>query len=204
MAKFGKNRFPPNYQNGVGWNCEKGSRPAIAKQLHDNSIELCDILDKNKIIKDNMNIFEIGAGPARNLKYIYDKNNTINMYINDLFKDSSVSNMHEDVKDLVTFYELDTLSLVEDFEPDFGVDLLISSDHLMHVEYESVDKILKKIRDNWKPKNILFREVRKEFETPEHPRLFHDYQQLLSDYELIHESKSGNSDEFFIWLLERK
>ena len=203
MVNFGKDRFPPNYQDGIGWDCNRGSSEDICGLLHRNSIELCGILEKHGMIKDNMNVFEIGAGPARNLKYIYDKNNSINMYANDLFRYTSVPNMHPDIRDLVTFYEIDTLSLIEDYEPDFHVDLLISSDHLMHVEYESVDKILKNIRDEWKPTNILIREVKKEYETPDHPRLFHNYEQLLSEYKLIQEGESGNNNEFFIWLLEK-
>ena len=112
--------------------------------------------------------------------------------------------MRTDMKDIINFYEIDTLSLMENYKPEFHVDLMIASDHLMHVEYESVDRILKKMMNDWKPTHILFREVKKEFETPNHPRLFHDYNQLLSKYEIVEETESGDFNEFFIWLLRIK
>jgi len=204
MAVFGKNRFPSKYQDGIGWDCTKGSSQKISDQLHRNSQELCAILEKNNILKDEMNVFEIGAGPARNLTYLYDSNNNINLFVNDLHRESSIENMRTDMKDIINFYEIDTLSLMENYKPEFHVDLMIASDHLMHVEYESVDRILKKMMNDWKPTHILFREVKKEFETPNHPRLFHDYNQLLSKYEIVEETESGDFNEFFIWLLRIK
>jgi len=50
----------------------------------------------------------------------------------------------------------------------------------------------------------LLREVKKEFESPDHPRLFHDYNQLLTDYDLVYETTSVNAKEYFIWLLKGK
>jgi len=195
MAVFGKQRFPSGYQNAVGW----GARNA----LHQNSEELAQILVDNKVLKDNLKIFEIGAGGGRNLKYIWDKNKTVDLYLNDLFKESSMNAMHPDIKDLVTFYELDTLTLTKDYKPEFDIDLLISSDHLMHVEYESVEIILEKIRDSWKPSYILMRELKKEFETPEHPRLFHNYDMLEDKYEVVFSTSSKQDEGYFIKLYRR-
>ena len=195
MAVFGKQRFPSEYQNAVGW----GARNA----LHQNSEELAQILVDNKVLKDNLKIFEIGAGGGRNLKYIWDKNKTVDLYLNDLFKESSMNAMHPDITDLVTFYELDTLTLTKDYKPEFDIDLLISSDHLMHVEYESVEIILEKIRDSWKPSYILMRELKKEFETPEHPRLFHNYDMLEDKYEVVFSTSSKQNEGYFIKLYRR-
>ena len=49
--------------------------------------------------------------------------------------------------------------------------------NLMHLQYEKADKILKSLLKKWKPEYLLMRERRKEFETPLHPRLFHNYDQ---------------------------
>ena len=50
----------------------------------------------------------------------------------------------------------------------------------------------------------MLRELKKEFETPEHPRLFHNYDQFLQKYDLILETTSNQTDAYFIWLLKRK
>lgn len=196
MAQFGKKRFPANYQGRVGWYANK--------KLHKNSEELAKILVDNEVLKDGLKIFEIGAGGGRNLKYIWDKNKKVELYLNDLFEKTSMKNMHEEIKDLVTFYESDTLSLVKNFKPEFNIDLLISSDHLMHVEYESVEVILEKIRDSWKPNYILLRELKKQFETPRHPRLFHNYGMLGDKYEVIVSTTSKQDKCYFIKLYRRK
>ena len=60
------------------------------------------------------------------------------------------------------------------------------------------------ILKNWNPKYIMLRELKKEFETPEHPRLFHNYDQFLQKYDLILETTSNQTDAYFIWLLKRK
>ena len=46
--------------------------------------------------------------------------------------------------------------------------------------------------------------AKKEFETPLHPRLFHDYEQLKTKYNLVFEKNSDQDDAYFIWLLKRK
>ena len=74
----------------------------------------------------------------------------------------------------------------------------------MHLQYEKSDYIIKMILKNWNPKYIMLRELKKEFETPEHPRLFHNYDQFLQKYDLILETTSNQTDAYFIWLLKRK
>ena len=196
MAVFGKKRFGSGYQRRVGMQSRS--------LLQENSKELVSVLKIHGVIEDGIKIFEIGAGPGRNLKYINDENNTVGLYLNDLWKDASYKYMDKLIKDKTVFYEMDTFILINDCKPEFQVDLLISSDHLMHIEYEPADIILKGIRDSWKPNYILLREVKKEFESPDHPRLFHDYNQLLTDYDLVYETTSVNAKEYFIWLLKGK
>lgn len=191
MARFDKARFKPGYTKLVGW----GAKPF----LHDNSKELLQILiDQGLDI--NGNVFELGAGPGRNLHYIKDHFKDCSIYASDQYRD--LKNASELVRKEVKFYEADSIDMIQ--EPIKDTQLFISSDHLMHLDYDKADKILKAILMNWKPEYILLREVKKEFETPEHPRLFHQYDQLFAKYDKVFEKTSNQAKEYFIWLLKRK
>ena len=197
MAVFGKKAFGKKYQKRVGyWGREL---------LHNNSKELVSILNKNNIIKDNMSIFEMGSGGARNLYYIWKENNTVKLYANDLHENASRNNMHPDIKNIITFYEGDSEEIFNKCQVD-NLDLLLVSDHFMHLQYDKADKILKNILTKWSPKHIMLREVKKKFESPHHPKLFHDYAQLLNNYNLISDTTSPHAgcNSYFIWLLELK
>ena len=201
MAKFGKDRFPQNYQMHVGQYSKN-------QNLHANSIELANILVDYKVINSQSKIFEMGAGGCRNLYYIYKtleniKDNNVKLYANDLWKDSSFENMHDDVKEVITFFEGDSEDIVNNNKVE-DLDLFLVSDHFMHLQYEKADNIIKKVILDWKPKNIILRELKKEFETPEHPRLFHNYNQFLEKYDLIYETSSEQDKAYFIWLLKLK
>jgi hypothetical protein len=50
----------------------------------------------------------------------------------------------------------------------------------------------------------MLREIKEEYQDIKHPRLFHDYNQFLSDYNLLKETISKQDEQYFIWLLERK
>jgi hypothetical protein len=194
MAIFGKARFGKSYQKTVGKDA-KGL-------LQNNSIELVSILNKHNIISDDMSVFEMGAGPGRNLHYIWKENNSINLYANDLFEYQSMDNMHTDIKEIITFFEGDSEDIFNECKV-VNVDLLLVSDHLMHLQYDKADNIITKILSDWKPKYIMLREVLAQYETPNHPRLFHKYDRFLTDYTLVHQSISINAKEYFIWLLKR-
>jgi len=194
-AQFGKIRFPKNYQKGVGMDA--------SDRLHKNSIELTTILTKNNILSKVNSVFEIGAGPCRNLHYINEAEPKIEFYCNDLFKDESLKHMSKQMREKINFFEMDsekmfTENLIE------NIDMILVSDHLMHLQYDKADSIIKSILNSWKPKYILIRELRKEFETPLHPRLFHNYEQLKTKYNLVFEKNSDQDDAYFIWLLKRK
>ena len=156
MSKY-INRFKKS-DNGLSYQSRVGHWPKH-KFLTENSINMAKILNENKILKDGINIFEMGSGGCRNFKYINDLNENINFYANDLNEDASFQNMHDDIKDKVTFFEKDTLSLVREYEPDFKIDLLISSGHFMHIDTESFTEILDIIKNKWKPQQILLREL---------------------------------------------
>ena len=195
MAKFGKERFPYDYQNAVGMNA--------SLTLHENSKELVKLLKQHNILNSNSKIFELGSGPGRNLHYINEEFKTNNIYCSDLFAEASKNNMSESIKNIITFYEGDSEDIINN-NIIKDLDLFLVSDHFMHLQYEKADYIIKMILKTWNPKYIMLRELKKEFETPEHPRLFHNYDQFLQKYNLILETTSNQTDAYFIWLLKRK
>ena len=195
MALFNKQRFPESYQRAVGMNA--------SDILHKNSIELVSILKKYNVLNINSTIFELGSGPARNLHYINEEFKTNNLYCSDLFEDASKNNMSDSIKNVITFFEGDSQDIIDN-NLIKDLDLFLVSDHFMHLQYEKADYIIKMILKNWNPKYIMLRELKKEFETPNHPRLFHNYDQLLTDYDFMHKTSSKQDDCYFIWLLKRK
>ena len=195
MALFNKQRFPESYQRAVGMNA--------SNILHKNSIELVSILKKYNVLNINSTIFELGSGPARNLHYINEEFKTNNLYCSDLFEDASKNNMSDSIKNVITFFERDSQDIIDN-NLIKDLDLFLVSDHFMHLQYEKADYIIKMILKNWNPKYIMLRELKKEFETPNHPRLFHNYDQLLTDYDFMHKTSSKQDDCYFIWLLKRK
>lgn len=202
MAQFGKQRFPQSYQSAVGMRA--------AERLHSNSVELVRLLAKHDLLLPDSKIFELGSGPARNLYYMYKtlKENDydvskLQLNCSDLWKKSSLNSMHPDIKEIINFIEGDSEDIANNnIIPD--LDIFLVSDHFMHLQYDKADNIIKKILSSWKPKHIMLRELKKEFETPEHPRLFHNYDQFLSDYEIIEEKTSKQDKAYFIWLMKRK
>ena len=195
MALFNKQRFPESYQRAVGMNA--------SDILHKNSIELVSILKKYNVLNINSTIFELGSGPARNLHYINEEFKTNNLYCSDLFEDASKNNMSDSIKNVITFFEGDSQDIIDN-NLIKDLDLFLVSDHFMHLQYEKADYIIKMILKNWNPKYIMLRELKKEFETLEHPRLFHNYDQFLQKYNLVISTTSNQDSSYFIWLLKRK
>jgi len=195
MALFGKQRFPESYQRAVGM--------GASEVLHKNSRELVNILKKHSILNNQSSVFELGSGPARNLYYIYKEFDNNNLFCSDLFRDASLNSMSSEIKDIVTFFEGDSQDIIDTVVIP-NLDLLLVSDHLMHLQYDKADHIIKTIIEKWKPPYIMIRELKKEFETPEHPRLFHNYDQFLTSYDMISNTESEQTNAYFIWLLKRK
>ena len=195
MAQFGKQRFPEGYQSAVGMGAHS--------RLHENSKELVEILKNNNILNSKSSVFELGSGPARNLHYIHKEFQTNNIYCSDLFHAASVSNMSNEIKQIVTFYEGDSQDIIDNNILN-DLDLFLVSDHFMHLQYDKADYIIKKIMSDWNPNYIMLRELKKEFETPNHPRLFHDYNQFLTNYDIVEETTSKQDNAYFIWLLKNK
>lgn len=189
-VRFGKERFPPGYQNKVGMKART--------LLHDNSKELTEILSKLNILQESKRVFEIGAGGCRNLKYFLEVNPNLNLSCNDLFKEASIKNMAEEVKNKVNFIEIDTLDLFKEY--DVKTDILLASDHLMHLQREKIKKIIPLLRDKWSPKYIVLRECKKEAEVESQPRLCHEeeYNRLEKKYNIIFEKISENDNNYYI------
>ena len=82
-------------------------------RLHENSKELVEILKNNNILNSKSSVFELGSGPARNLHYIHKEFQTNNIYCSDLFHAASVSNMSNEIKQIVTFYEGDSQDIID-------------------------------------------------------------------------------------------
>ena len=198
-TNFGKERFNEQYQDAVG-------SYSTNENLHLNSIELANVLISNNVLTNTSKIFEMGAAGCRNLYYIYklaELNNKSNLtfFANDLWKEASYRNMHEEIKNRVHFFQGDTEDIAKDITIP-NLDLLLVSDHFMHLQHGKVDTILNCLINNWKPNYILLREIKEEFQTPEHPRLFHNYDILKNAYNLIFNGSSAQDDSYFIWLLK--
>ena len=196
MSKY-KDRFDENYQKLVGqFLCE----PA----LHDNSKEMVEVLDRHGVIRNGIHVFEIGSGGARNLKYINDHNPTVKLSANDLYRDASFAEMDESIKTKINFYEQDTVSLMQKLLPE-PIDLLIASDHLMHIDPESVAEIVAEIVNKWSPQYILLREVKPNGHRVDRqfPRMCHTFD-FGPMYQVVEEIDSRSTPHlYYVRLLKR-
>ena len=184
MVDFGKNRFNRSYQRGVGWKS--------MDKLHNSSKRMIEIFKQYNIIsKENLTVCEIGSGPGRNFQYIYNENQTTKFYSNDLWEET-INYLEGDMK---TLYEngnfeykaMDTEDYVN--SRDLKVDIFLSISHLMHLQYDKAENIIKRVRDVWKPTYIYISEISKKYETPNHPRLYHDYTLFDEKYDIIHDEE---------------
>ncbi len=200
MADFGEERFSNKYQTKVGWFANE--------KLHKNSKELLSIIQNFCELDNKSKVFELGGAGARNLHYIHEHFGMDKIFCSDLYREESLENMSDEMKEICVFFEGDSQDVIDNninhSIPFKDIDLFLVVDHFMHLEYEKTDYIIKKLLSDWKPRYIMLREIRKEYENKRHPRLFHDYDQFLSDYDLLKETKSEQDEQYFIWLLERK
>ncbi len=84
------------------------------------------------------------------------------------------------------------------------INILIASDHLMHIDEESVAEIVELIGTKWQPDYILLREVKASGHEPDrkYPRLHHKLD--FPGYKNIFERDSiGSPEMYFIRLLAR-
>ncbi len=191
---FGEQRFPTAYQKYVGMEA--------AEFLHDNSKELVEILKDNQVLSGDAKVFELGSGPGRNLHYILNAFPKVKLFCSDLNKEASLAHMSSHVRENVEFFEGDSEDIVKN-NVIKDIDLFLISDHLMHLQYEKADEVIKSIISLWSPRYILLREIKREFEDINHPRLYHNYDQLFDAYEKIFLGNSMQDQSYFIWLIKR-
>lgn len=193
-TKFGWKRFKPqSYQKAVGMNARL--------DLHKNSIELRKFIIENVALEEVHNIYELGSGPGRNLFYIYDFYPDKTYICNDLSKEDSLREMNPLLAEVINFHEGDSEDVVKKLS---DIDLFIVSDHLMHLQYEKADAILNHLIEDLLPNYIVLRELKEEFEDVNHPRLYHDYDQLLKKYDLINEKSSKQDNQYFLKAFKKK
>ena len=133
---------------------------ANRKILHQNSVELVNFINAKKIMPLISSIHEIGCGSGRNLGYMQRKINLNGIFLsgNDLSRESCFSYMDNDLKKLITFYEQDTLSFLKnEVKNKKQVDLLLSSDHLMHLGRDIIKNVYF-LMSQYTNKFILLRE----------------------------------------------
>ena len=177
---------------------------ANTKRLHCNSEELTTVLRRFKLLGDEATIFEIGCGNGRNLDWFLRENPKIVIKGNDLVQKKCVRHMAEIVKDRIEFLEIDTLSLFRNHK--FDVDVLVSSDHLMHVHPDSISEILDLIKIKWKPSWILMRESKKDRPAAKKSvaKYSHNYGALLENYSVASAFRSVGDKDFAVTLFRHE
>lgn len=193
--KYWKKRNANSYQKLI----------ATQSFLHENSKELIEILNKHDILKPGISVFEIGCGCARNLTYILKENADIRVAGNDLNRDECYKYMDKIAAKSMSFINLDTKSMVDSDDPRInGIDLFLSSDHLMHLDPATAKYVLNKVCTKVKPKYIMLRESTVdrlvEGKAPKHA---HDYSCIEDYYKIINDCRSHVDDTYRICLYER-
>ena len=194
-SPFGKKTFREVYQKRVGWNA--------GERLHENSRELLSILIEHTDLNEGSKIFELGSGGARNLHYIHQHFGMTDIHCSDLWEEATKREMTEAMRKYTTFYEGDSEDIIN-YQVMTDLDLFLTSDHLMHLQHEKTDYIIKKIMSDWRPKYMMMRELKKGYEQSQPQKLFHNYAQFLKEYDLISDTTSKTGESYFIWLLRRK
>jgi len=206
MARVGPEAFDREYQKRVGQKARK--------LLHENSLELVNRMRENELIDQKFHYFEIGAAGARNLYYIWKDSkgifgfrSPIKLSCNDLWEEESKANMHPDIRKIINFHEGDTEEILSTINPSPPIDVLLSSDHLMHLPRFKGEAILTLVMNRIRPKYIVLRERKKEYEVDENmtdgfAKNYHNYEKLAERYELVNEYDC-KVNEYFIRIYKK-
>lgn len=189
---FWKNANKNGYQKAIG------SR----SRLHNNSLELMEFIKQHRVFDNVDSVFEIGCGAGRNLFYLNQIKPEITISGNDLIKEECFKYMDPSVKEKIDFHEIDTRSLF--LSKVINCDLLLSSDHLMHLEPEHADVILDAMCYFWKPTKIVIRERLLPREDKPPFIFVHNYQKLEDKYTVEASQKSAHDSSYEIRFLRRK
>jgi len=184
---------------------KRGYQKLIATQpfLHENSVELVQFLKDNGVLGDGVSVFEIGCGCGRNLKYLLDAQPTAKVAGNDLSKPLCFKHMDGRLKTAIDFNEIDTKSL---FAAQLKhPDLLMSSDHMMHLDPKTAQFVLNAICSSWQPKFVVIRESKHDrFIEGKAIKHAHDYSTLDVAYEVAAEMTSAQDDSYNIRLYKKR
>ena len=196
MSKYLDEWYDRNYN---------GYQKAIAERaaLHKNSRNLIAFMQDYGVLSSGMSIFEIGCGTGRNLMYVLEAQPDASVAGNDLVKEACFRRMDKHLASVIDFYELDTVSLFRDFVID--VDLLISSDHMMHLDPDSAKKVMVALCESWRPKRIVLRECTKDrFTKDRAARHAHSYSRLKKAYKITARRRSTRHKSYMLYSFLRK
>lgn len=192
-------RFNPGYQKKIG----KNGLP----YYHKISKELTLLIKKLSLLEGkDISVLEIGTGSGRNFKYLLEENPNLNLFGNDLYESASKQEMYPEVEKKISFIESDTLDYLNLFNKHQDINILISCEHLMHLESLKVEKIIHLICEKIKPEYIVLREGNEKNHQPKIHQFFHKefYHKFLNYYKSIYKDNSSVSTKyFFVEVLKR-
>ena len=179
---------------------DRGYQKLIAEKkfLHENSVFLVQLLRDKGVLEEINYAFEMGCGCARNLAYLYkarpdveiggDKGIVIGG--NDLSSAQCFKYMDEAIKEKIIFFEKDSKLMVDD--ENIELHLFMSIDHLMHLDVETVEHIMRAVQNSWEPKYILLRNSITDRLKKRRFVYLHDFSYLEETYDLIEDMRHDN------------
>lgn len=191
----------------------KGYQHKIAGRgfLHENTKYLIEVATPALGLVES--VHEIGCGMGRNLSYLMKAFKERGWPVprvsgNDLVKKSCYEYMDGDLKSVLEFHEKDTLAfLKEQVEAGRKVDMLISSDHMIHLSPKSIKEVQSLI-ERFACKFIIYREAtaatQESRKTATH-WFVHDYR--FDSFEIISTDRENKKDphkEYEVTLLRNR
>lgn len=175
---------------------------ANKEQMHINSKETIQFMKDNGLFDDVESVFEVGCGSGRNLDYMLKIKPSLEIGANDLIRKACFAHMADAVKSKIKFKEQETGEMFEQEVPD--CDLLFAHDHIMHLDRETVSKMLDRISEDPKPKYILIREPKIERIDHKPIRLVHNFSKLTEKYDIASEMDCESDSAYYLRLYRRK
>ena len=173
---------------------QKGYQKAIAQKefLHENSREL--LTSVRKMVPSADSIMEVGCGAGRNLVYLMDAYHPSRIVGTDLSRNACFEHMDPRLKSVIEFITSDSRDLFAVSE--FEVDLLLFSDHLMHLPPEAVRFIIDRLCSGaWKFRHLVIRDT--DIPRQRKPiKYAHDYSKLTGHFKVLADESSAREGYF--------
>jgi len=184
------------------WN-KDGYQKCIAnrKMLHDNSQEVVSVLKEFNVLDEGAMVLEVGCGCGRNLAYILEAFPTVHPMGNDLVKSQCFKYMDKNLKEEIDFFEIDTQSFFREYC--LYADLMLVSDHFMHLDDPTYLEVAEHICTTWRPSYLMIRDGHQARKTNP-PKYIHDFYTFKSDYDLLYEAASAASPGHTVYLYKLK